>query len=92
MAKKETRQLSLLQTYKRTFQSNHGTEVLNDLMDKCGYFSSSFVPNDAYGTAYNEGMRSVLLYIVSKMNLKPDDIRELYTEHKNYLEEGEDYE
>lgn len=48
--------------YAQTFCTPHGEKVLQDIRER---FSGapSFVASNQYATAYNEGMRAVVLYI-----------------------------
>lgn len=55
--------------YRRTFGSEDGQAVLEDLAKYCHVFTSSFVAGDPHGTSVNEGMRSVFLLIMEKAGL-----------------------
>ncbi len=88
--KKSDREAGLVTIYRSVFGTVKGKEILHDLIEKCGLYKTSYVPRDAQGTAFNEGMRSMIMYVIAKLELKPDDVRDLYSEQKAYLEE-EDY-
>ncbi|MGV3278557.1 hypothetical protein ACFX5K_02800 [Rickettsiales bacterium LUAb2] len=55
-------------------------EVLKDLAVYCNINKSSFVVNDAYQTAFNEGARDVFLHIIEMVNL---DLQQLYYQKNN---------
>ena len=65
-----TRQKANIQAYKFTFESEHGQKVLYDLI-KAHCLSMSYVPSDPYGTAFNEGARSVVNTILRKLAFDP---------------------
>ncbi len=61
--------------------------VLNDLALKSGAFSNnsqnistSFVVNDPYSTAFNEGKRYLFNYLIYRLNLNIDEIYNLLKE------------
>lgn len=53
------------QAYRDVFNGPSGVKVFNDLFNWCGGFAPSHVRGDPYETAFNEGMRNVLLRIVN---------------------------
>lgn len=57
----------LKEMFQFTFGSDSGKEVLKDLEARCNYRVSSFVKGDSNGTAYEEGKRSVYLYILNML-------------------------
>lgn len=66
------------QLYKDVFETDKGQEVLRDLEVFCGYNRISHVPGDACTTAYNEGMRRVVLRIISFLKEdRKEDLEEL---------------
>ena len=73
-------------SYKRLFNSQDGRNVLFHLMRQCFYFDSTFVANDAIGTAYNEGMRNTLLNILRVIKMKPETIDKMVDESRAQLE------
>ncbi len=59
--------------YKRTFATDEGQIVLEDLMLATGVISgSSFAPGDPYQTAFNEGRREVVNRIIESINIDPN--------------------
>ena len=58
---KELEQLKL--TYRRTFNTDDGKKVLQDLKSRFGYETTTFSGNP-YETAFNEGQRAAVLLIV----------------------------
>ena len=58
---KELEQLKL--TYRRTFNTDDGEKVLQDLKSRFGYETTTFSGNP-YETAFNEGQRAAVLLIV----------------------------
>ena len=66
--KKRTRSLANFAEYQKVFSSDNGKKVLWDLMKHCGMLGTSHVPGDSHSTAYNEGSRTVALYILTKLN------------------------
>jgi hypothetical protein len=77
---KEKRILAHIEDYKRTFSTENGKRVLWDLMKKNGMLSDIFTENPQV-SAYNEGRRAVVLYILQKLNT---DIQKL----QQQIEEG----
>lgn len=72
--------------YREFFLSEHGEEILTDLMRATG-FTTTVVGKDPYETYYNEGRRSVLLQIIQTAKLKPKEIDKLTKK----LDEENDY-
>ena len=61
----ELKDKELSNIYRQVFDSTEaGRKVFRDLMDHCMAFKTTFTGNSA--TFYNEGMRSVALYILSR--------------------------
>jgi|TARA_R100001509_G_scaffold48239_1_gene26169 hypothetical protein len=50
-------------SYRRTFNTSDGEEVLRDLKSRCGFETTTFSDNP-YETAFNEGQRATVLLIV----------------------------
>jgi len=65
----ELKDLKALKTsYKKTFETEDGKKVLQDLQRRCFAKQSTFVV-DPFLMAFNGGTRSVLLYIESMMDM-----------------------
>ena len=60
----------LIQDYKVTFQSEPGQRVMQDLQNRCHLFTTTNVKGDAHESAFNEGQRSALLFILNMVNKK----------------------
>ena len=50
---------ALREDYRKVFTSEEGKRVLADLSKICMYNSTTFVPNDPYSMAFNEGNRNI---------------------------------
>ena len=59
--------------YKETFATPSGEKVLEDLSRQLYLTSSTFVDNNPYGSAFNEGKRWVILHITKMLSLDPND-------------------
>jgi len=53
----------ITQSYKQIFDSENGKKVLQDLANRCSYNNTTFVEGDSHATAFEEGKRSVFLFI-----------------------------
>jgi hypothetical protein len=74
----------LIMNYKKVFSTEEGKAVFNDLALTCGMFKISHVPGDSYSTAYNEGQRSVGVYIVGRLGMDHKDVERVYKENLAY--------
>ncbi|MBX7147135.1 MAG: hypothetical protein K1X44_07490 [Alphaproteobacteria bacterium] len=56
--------------YKNKLDPSHQESqlILNDLAAYCRVHRTSFIPNDPYQTAFNEGARDVFLHIYDMLN------------------------
>lgn len=61
----------LYSDYRATFGTPHGKRVLDDLKNSC-YWKQSTFSRDPFATAFNEGMRNVLLKIWMHITDKPE--------------------
>jgi len=58
------------QSYERVFKVNkEGEKILQELI-KLFYNKQSYVKNDPYETAFNEGSRKVIKFIINKIEPK----------------------
>jgi len=72
-SKRLEKAMAVNNAYKRTFATDEGQIVLEDLMLSTGIISgSSFVPGDPYHTAFNEGRREVVNRIIESINVDPN--------------------
>ena len=53
--------------YKRTFGTDSGKRVLQDLMNRGHMLEPSYTVNDAHETAFREGERNLVLSILSEL-------------------------
>jgi len=60
--------------YAQAFDTPQGEIVLDDLMSFCGMETDAFIPDNQYMTAYNLGMRKVVIYIKSMIEQTPQDL------------------
>ena len=60
----------LITNYKLTFESEAGAKVLEDLQKRCHLFSTTNVKNDSHESAFMEGQRAVILFIINILNRK----------------------
>lgn len=60
----------LAESYQITFGSDEGIEVLKDLSRRCFVSNTTNVPGDANQSAFNEGTRSVFLFLNNMINYK----------------------
>jgi len=81
---KAKRSLASMHQYQKVFGTHEGKKVLWDLMKSGGILQSSRVPGDPYGTAFNEGARSIVLGILNKVKTNPEKLEKI-------LESGGDY-
>jgi len=69
--------------YKKVFSTPEGKKVLYDLM-KFGKFNQpTYSPGDPNGTAFNEGMRRVILRIVNFVEADLENQMKLHTKLMN---------
>jgi hypothetical protein len=60
--------------YTRVFETDHGRRVLQDLMGEFHIFTPTFIPNTGpEATFVAEGQRSVVLYILEKLQVRDLD-------------------
>jgi len=60
----------LVKSYKLTFESEEGAKVLEDLQKRCHLFSTTNVKNDSHESAFMEGQRAAILFIIQMLNRK----------------------
>jgi len=68
---------ALHEAYRHTFSSEAGQRVLNDLMHRFHIFGSTFA-EDARAHAFREGERNVVIDIIDKLDISPEEFRERY--------------
>src|SRR6266568_9425068 len=78
------RQIARIQDYKRLFKSDDGRKVLRDLFKNFSMLDGTFAPNRGeLELAYLEGQRSVVLHILSRLNIDADELQTHMTEAIN---------
>lgn len=60
--------LSILEAYKRVFNSDDGKLILEDLSQKCFIWDATVVPNDENTSSFNEGKRCVVIDIMKAVS------------------------
>ena len=63
--------------YKEFFSTDDGKEILADLARRHLVHTSTFVPHDTHHSAFNEGRRSVILDIISLVNIPMEELDKL---------------
>ena len=63
--------------YKEFFSTDDGKEILADLARRHFVHTSTFVPHDTHHSAFNEGRRSVILDIISLVNIPMEEFDKL---------------
>lgn len=89
MAKKKDSAIKVLEYYHKTFNKAPGKYVLYDLMKEFNFLSPTYLGRATREDLYIlEGQRSVVLYIMQKMKIKPEDIdKEIdsYLQHNEHI-------
>lgn len=85
--RKEQKVVDNIIDYKSVFCNEKGMQVLWDLMKTSGYTSSNFDPNP-YQTAYNEGLRSMVIRIITLIGM---DVMQIEAEMKKQREKDKIY-
>ena len=62
----------LKEDYQFTFSSEEGKQVLSDLEKRSHYHTSTNVKGDSHESAYQEGQRSILLFIKQMLQKEKD--------------------
>ncbi len=62
----------LRENYQQTFSTDEGKQVLSDLEKRCHYHTSTNVKGDSHESAYQEGQRSILLFIKQMLQKEKD--------------------
>jgi len=75
-ARRAAQAKATLMAYRRLFSTDDGKIVMQDMMRSC-YFFTPTVGATPYDTAYNEGMRSAVLRLMSTSRLKEKEIEQL---------------
>ena len=62
----------LKENYQQVFSTDEGKQVLSDLEKRCHYHTSTNVKGDSHESAYQEGQRSILLFIKQMLQTNKD--------------------
>ena len=68
------KQARLLEVYHGIFKSQEGEEVLADLASRYNVFSPTFDPQSERITSFNEGARNVVLDIIKRARVSPEEV------------------
>jgi hypothetical protein len=69
---REDKQKQLVMDFLNAFGNEGGKRVLEALSEKCREHTATYVDGNPHGTAYKEGMRSVIIYIRSQLAKDPN--------------------
>jgi len=74
----------LREDYKKVFDSPEGKRVMSDL-EKTGFYrTTTFVPNDAMATVFNEGLRAFVLHIKTIINMDIEELNKIANAVQKY--------
>jgi hypothetical protein len=59
-------------SYRRTFNSDDGVVVLEDLKKRFSFETTTFVSGDPHQSAFQEGQRAAVLLIARMLSEEPD--------------------
>ena len=62
----------LRENYQQTFSTDEGKQVLSDLEKRCHFYATTNVKGDSHESAYQEGQRSILLFIKQMLQKEKD--------------------
>ena len=61
--------------YQNVFGNPDGDFVIGDIIRQANLLGQSYVPGSFDATAYNEGQRRIVQYIVNMIEMTPEEIR-----------------
>lgn len=76
--------------YQKTFETEEGKRVLEDIYRYTNMHESTFNPENQFATAFSEGMRRVGLRIFSYLTITPEEVRKISkarVQQQQHLEE-----
>lgn len=82
MEKNQEEIIARVHDFQATFETEHGKRVLKQLMKNTGFLHTNFVNNDPYGTAYNEGARSIVLHILNMLKIDVNKLEKQLSEEQ----------
>jgi polyhydroxyalkanoate synthesis regulator phasin len=62
--------LELIKDYKIIFNTDEGKRVLDDLKKRSHFYNTTHVQGDSHESAYNEGQRSLVVFMETLINHK----------------------
>ena len=62
----------LRENYQQVFSTDEGKQVLSELEKRCHYHTSTNVKGDSHESAYQEGQRSIILFIKQMLQKEKD--------------------
>jgi len=62
--------------YRRTFNTEDGKVVLEDLKKRCSFYQTTHQPGDPHESAFLEGQRYAVLMILNLMNETKQEMNE----------------
>jgi len=62
--------------YRRTFNTEDGQVVLEDLKKRCSFYQTTHQPGDPHESAFLEGQRYAVLMILNLMNETKQEMNE----------------
>jgi hypothetical protein len=80
LKKARKRSLASHENYRKVFDSFIGKKVLYDLMKESGFLLAGIEIDNANHAIYNEGKRSMVLYIMNKISVDPKKLEQLIKE------------
>ena len=86
MAKKDSKEVSLIKSYKNVFSTESGKKVMFDLMERFGMLHAPYNP-ESNKVLYTEGQRSVVLHIMSMKDTDPKALELLMQEAVDNINE-----
>jgi polyhydroxyalkanoate synthesis regulator phasin len=60
----------LIKDYKIIFNTDEGKRVLDDLKKRSNFYNTTHVQGDSHESAYNEGQRSLVVFMETLINHK----------------------
>jgi hypothetical protein len=72
---------AVTKAYRRLFDSEDGTMVLEDMCKMCNFNASTF-SNDPLEMAFNEGKRSIILRIMRVLKSDPTELFKLIEDNQ----------
>jgi len=62
------------QDYQTVFSTPQGRRVLSDLVRTANVDRSTYVTGDSHQTAFNEGKRAIVMRILNRLHVSPEEV------------------